>query len=408
MISQWVHDALQALERDAVCAIITVARVVGSAPRDPGTRMVVTRSLTYGTIGGGALEYRAVQCARRQLLGNKRSEQELLRLTLGPVTAKDGLGQCCGGVVWLLVEKLTAPIPDWLQCLAALRFEYDRSAGAIVMATRCTGGGEEGHLLLSANANRSGTLGSVNADRDARRQLQQLKRGSVVLNDAVASAGALLLEDLTPTAPTVVLFGGGHVGSALIKVLQPLELPLMWIDSRLGMLPEVVPSGVQAITTCAPEAAVDAAAAGSVFLVMTHQHVLDYRLVVNIFQRGDARFCGLIGSASKRLKAERELLRAGFSAERVAQQLTCPIGINGIRSKQPTAIAIAVAAQLLWLLGDHQSESDANAAQHTGVSSAHAAMIGDSDPPRHHAITVAFEPDASIAVQTVIPHERMA
>ena len=358
-MNQWIHNAVQALEHDTVCAIIVIAQVIGSSPREPGTRMVVTRSNTYGTIGGGALEYRAIAHVRKRL-GKHRSGREMLRWVLGPVTTKGGLGQCCGGVVWLLVEIVVAPIPDWLQCLAAVSVWHgERSVLTITMATCCSGDGDGGHLLLGVHTDRRGTLGSASADREAMQALQQLKTGSVVLNEAMC-AGHLLLEDLTPTAPTVVLFGGGHVGSALVKVLHPLWLPIRWIDSRVKMLPEHVPPTVQAITTGVPEEEVNNASEGSLFLVMTHQHALDYRLIVKIFQRHDARFCGLIGSASKRLKAESELRRAGFSKARIAQQLTCPIGISGIGAKQPTAIAIAIAAQLLTLFGALCSTGDAH------------------------------------------------
>jgi xanthine dehydrogenase accessory factor len=82
------------------------------------------------------------------------------------------------------------------------------------------------------------------------------------------------------------------------------------------------------------------------FVVMTHDHALDYELCRVILERKDDFWLGLIGSASKSARFRSRLLRDGMSAARVSQ-LHCPIGIAGIPSKLPAAIAIAIAAQLL-------------------------------------------------------------
>ena len=87
---------------DAV--LITVARVQGSAPRAAGTSMLLGRSGAHGTIGGGHLEWEACDLARALLLSGGRTR--LLRLSLAAQ-----LGQCCGGVVWLLLERIAAALP---------------------------------------------------------------------------------------------------------------------------------------------------------------------------------------------------------------------------------------------------------------------------------------------------------
>ena len=89
-----------------------------------------------------------------------------------------------------------------------------------------------------------------------------------------------------------------------------------------------------------------AAPAGAYFLVMTHSHALDQSLAEAILARGDFAYFGLIGSATKRRQFERRMAARGVSAERLAG-MTCPIGIPGIKGKEPATIAVAVAAQLL-------------------------------------------------------------
>jgi xanthine dehydrogenase accessory factor len=81
-------------------------------------------------------------------------------------------------------------------------------------------------------------------------------------------------------------------------------------------------------------------------VVLTHDHALDYDLCRGILLRGDAFWLGLIGSASKAARFRSRLLREGMDPERLAS-LTCPIGVPGIASKLPAAIAVAIAAQLL-------------------------------------------------------------
>ena len=89
-----------------------------------------------------------------------------------------------------------------------------------------------------------------------------------------------------------------------------------------------------------------AAPAGTRFVVLTHSHALDYALCRAILARGDFSWAGLIGSASKAARFRARLAREQFSKASIAR-LVCPIGIGGIASKWPAAIAVAVAAQLL-------------------------------------------------------------
>jgi xanthine dehydrogenase accessory factor len=91
---------------------------------------------------------------------------------------------------------------------------------------------------------------------------------------------------------------------------------------------------------------VAAAHAGSFFLVMTHSHPLDQELTEAILRRGDFSYFGLIGSLTKRRQFERRLAARGVP-DAMLRRMTCPIGVSGIEGKEPTAIAVAVAAQLL-------------------------------------------------------------
>ncbi|HKT92280.1 MAG TPA: xanthine dehydrogenase accessory protein XdhC [Paraburkholderia sp.] len=146
----------------------------------------------------------------------------------------------------------------------------------------------------------------------------------------------------------IVLFGAGHVGHALITLLGMLPCVVQWVDERDELFPDEVPANVQIEATDTPAAIVDEAPAGAYFLVMTHNHALDFELSERIMRRRDFAWFGLIGSKTKRVKFERRLIERGVEEERM-DEMTCPIGVTGIVDKAPSSIAVAVAAQLMQM-----------------------------------------------------------
>jgi xanthine dehydrogenase accessory protein XdhC len=143
----------------------------------------------------------------------------------------------------------------------------------------------------------------------------------------------------------IVLFGAGHVGHALVTLLGCLPCVVQWVDERDELFPDEVPANVQVEATDTPDAIVDQAPAGAYFLVMTHNHALDFSLAARIMRRRDFAYFGMIGSKTKRVKFERRLIERGVDPERLIE-MTCPIGVPGIVDKAPPSIAIAVAAEL--------------------------------------------------------------
>lgn len=168
--------------------------------------------------------------------------------------------------------------------------------------------------------------------------------------DAHCSARAtLLFEPFQPNQFTIVLFGAGHVGKALVHVLSPLPCRITWIDDREGIFPENLnlPSNITTILNPNPEQEVARAPAGSFFLLMSHSHDQDYRIGEEILSRNDFRYFGMIGSARKREQFEQRMLEKGFNKELLAEKLVCPMGLSEISGRQPGEIAIAIAAQIL-------------------------------------------------------------
>ncbi len=161
---------------------------------------------------------------------------------------------------------------------------------------------------------------------------------------------AALAQRLDSKLQPVALFGGGHVGHALVQVLSSLPFALTWIDSRDGIFPDAVPEQVMCEHSDPVQRAVPGLAPGSRVLIMSFSHAEDLDIVAECLKRqrekGDLPYIGLIGSKTKWASFRQRLAARGFSEQELAQ-VTCPIGLPGITGKEPEVIAVSVAAQLL-------------------------------------------------------------
>ena len=215
-----------------------------------------------------------------------------------------------------------------------------------------------GHLELQAIAQARRRLANATVDGVLRfplgPTLGQCCGGVVhLLFETVGATQAGALEQrLTPRRIPVALFGGGHVGRALVAALGPLPFALRWIDSRDEIFPEQVPGNVECEHSDPVQAAVADLAPGSHVLVMSFSHAEDLDIIAACLQRqrirGDLPFIGLIGSKTKWATFRHRLEERSFSKQELGQ-VTCPIGLAGIKGKQPEVIAVSVAAQLLQL-----------------------------------------------------------
>ncbi|AHE52053.1 xanthine dehydrogenase accessory protein XdhC [Sphingomonas sanxanigenens] len=296
-VSDWAALALTAAQ-DTPVALVTILATEGSAPRGAGTRMAVTRTALAGTIGGGALELRAIEQARA-ILDLAPGRWRVQDYPLGPL-----LGQCCGGRVRLLVERVDPAASGWIA--------------------------HEGEALIA-------TL----ADDTVRRVPGDAAPLPSARGERPA-AGARFVEPADVRRLPVMLFGAGHVGRAIARAVARLPIALAWFDTRAAEagFPGVMPVAEDQAVDCIGEAGAETA-----MLILTHDHGLDYRLTAAAL-RSAAGFVGLIGSATKRARFLSRLAAEGFDGEARAR-LTCPIGLPGITGKEPDVIAIAVAAQLL-------------------------------------------------------------
>ena len=314
-MSEWIDKALAAVTRGEQLAMATVVGAQGSTPREIGARMLVWPDHFTGTIGGGSLERQALDQARKLLTHDTR-RHALQDYPLGPL-----LGQCCGGRVRLLVERLDAESAPWLAdaaqaCDQGKPFRLQAAIdGANLTRSVLAAGGEDP------------------ADNAPRIPIPEVRT---------------LSEAITPAKPRLVIFGAGHVGQAVARAFAPLPFHLDWLASREDLRPEAGGTQATILDEDDLEACVSAAPAGTLLAIFTHSHDLDYRLTRAALARGDFGYLGLIGSRTKRARFESRLRDDGFSDADLAR-LICPIGIPTLKSKAPAVIAVSLAAELLAL-----------------------------------------------------------
>lgn len=170
------------------------------------------------------------------------------------------------------------------------------------------------------------------------------------LGQCCGGMASVLLEPLGQPQPHVVVYGAGHVGRALVNILSTLPCRITWVDGRASEFPVVVDPQITCIVDEEPEGTVAQMPAGSYFMVLTHDHQLDFALSERILKRGDFRYFGLIGSETKRKRFDYRLSGKGILDEQLAR-MRCPVGLPDVRGKLPAEIAIAIAGEFIAAYG---------------------------------------------------------
>ena len=274
------------IESEENVILIRISEIHGSAPRNEGTFMLVNKGASFGTIGGGILEYDATKKARK-MISQKGFLMSQSRYNLGPI-----LGQCCGGGVELSFEWVTPKLK------------------------------------------------------------KKLLKDEKYRND--------LLD-------CVRIFGAGHVGQALINQLAFLPLNVSIIDSRpQKSLDFLLPANCK--TTAFPEAEIRNAGPQTAYVILTHDHALDFLLVKEALLRADAAYIGMIGSRTKKAVLKSWLEKEAVSGfEKVFTPLGASLTKTKLWDKQPQVIASLIIAEIVIAFQLHKS--DLVAARSKGILS---------------------------------------
>ncbi|MBL4941928.1 MAG: xanthine dehydrogenase accessory protein XdhC [Colwellia sp.] len=262
----WFETVAQLAAKGQAYVLMTIMGVSGSTPRNSGTKMVVTfdgiigqSTTSFGTIGGGHLEFKAIAMATTMLQEGQVNQQAQQRIEHFPLGAK--LGQCCGGQATILFESF---------------------------------------------------VGST-------------------LN--------------------IMLFGAGHVGKALAGILAQLPCRLHWVDNRASEFPtdtdiKTLGGNVIKVLSDSPADEVAAMPANSYFIIMTHNHGLDFDISEAAVKRNDARYIGLIGSATKWQRFKMRFEHRDINNS-LYQQISCPVGLSQVPGKLPIEVAVSIAGEVI-------------------------------------------------------------
>lgn len=335
----WAMD-LQCLLAQQTCVLVSLSQIMGSAPRESGCRMIVTADAVHGSIGGGNLEYTAIARARELLPQADTPHQFLEPFGLGPA-----LNQCCGGAVSLLFERLPPGAATWLDELVTAQAADIPAvlATAIDLSTPL-------HYVITNGTIRPAELPETvwQAALDLLGK-SNLANGSDSWLEMEHESKHWWLELIQEQRPELFLFGAGHVGQEVAQRIRGLPFRLNWLDQRPDIFPAEAAEFATLIATD-PVAAVTTARTGSIFVVMSHSHQLDedicHAILSRVDEKWDFAWLGLIGSATKRKRFVHRLQQRGIP-ELQLQRLVCPIGLAGIRGKQPATIAHSLLAQLM-------------------------------------------------------------
>jgi xanthine dehydrogenase accessory factor len=250
--------------------------------------------------------------------------------------------------------------PGVLVTVAEVRGHAPREAGAkmVVSLDRTWGSVGGGNLEASAVA-RARELIESGATAPETREMQLSPHARTEHGRQCCGGVVRLLLEPLPVRPVVALFGVGHVGYELARILSRLPVRLLLVDSRAGQLDRVRladvidgPADVGIHHTLLGEQVLEQLPRGAHVVIMTHDHAEDFALCDAALRLPQPLGgIGLIGSGAKWTRFQAQLSAAGHAPEAIGR-ITCPIGQPAVKGKDPAVIAIAVAAALLATLGE--------------------------------------------------------
>lgn len=297
------------LDAAPLLALVEVAEAKGSTPREKGAWMLVSPQRIFGTIGGGQLEYMAIDAARAML-----REMVHFFLTAGSIRAAEKAGAEGSSILTLVPSTLELGV-DPVRKEGGKGLTLDIPLGPEI--GQCCGGRVEIAVRHVDDALRADLLASAEAADNER--------------------------------PHVYVFGGGHVGHALASAFALLPINVVVVETRAAAL-EGMPETVSTRLTPVPEEMVREAPAGAAFVVLTHDHALDFLIVGEALKRTDAAYVGMIGSKTKKATFKSWFLKTADGSQDSFARLICPIGGEAVKDKRPAVIAALAAAEIMTAL----------------------------------------------------------
>jgi xanthine dehydrogenase accessory factor len=333
-MSSSTKDLCAFLDAAPASALVEVAEAKGSTPREKGAWMLVSPTAIFGTIGGGQLEFMAIDKAREVLAG-----VNLYAVEAGAAPHR---------------AAIASDRPRPLHASGDSEAPALRPSSFSPFTGRRSRQGDEGRRRpLSDVAPHELTL-----DIPLGPEIGQCCGGRVevaisLVDDAKRETLIEMAKAEDRSRPHVYIFGGGHVGHALASSFALLPVNAVVVETRADALAGM-PDSVETRLTPVPEEMVREAPANAAFVVLTHDHALDFLIVAEALKRGDAAYVGMIGSKTKKATFRSWYLKAAGGSEADFARLVSPIGGGAVKDKRPAVIAALAAAEIMTALLAHQ------------------------------------------------------
>jgi len=159
---------------------------------------------------------------------------------------------------------------------------------------------------------------------------------------------SVLFESFASNSVHIAVFGAGHVGQALIPMLAGLPCRVTWIDNRESQFPESLEQylNVTKLLTDDPASEVSLMPSNTLYVVMTHNHQLDFDITHAVLKREDFHYLGLIASDTKWRRFQQRYKHRDIESSLV-ERMNCPIGLKQVVGKWPMEVAVSIAGELI-------------------------------------------------------------
>jgi xanthine dehydrogenase accessory factor len=250
---------------------------------------------------------------------------------------------------------------NWAEAIGILKQQGQAYVLLTVLETKGSIPRDSGSKMLVTDDKLYDTIGggaleheAIKVARSLLKQNQKTRQHTQTFNlakDLKQCCGGvvkLFFETFPANNFSINIFGAGHIGKALVTLLQGLDCQVNWFDSRPEQFPSQLKTMIKTIHLKQVNTMIESCPKNSYYLVMTHDHAVDQELCEAILSRQDSAYCGLVGSSTKGLKFRQRLLKKGYSKKEL-QKLSCPAGMEKLKSKIPMEIALSITAKLLEL-----------------------------------------------------------
>ena len=352
----WLSSFKKAIALNNGCVLLTVIETKGSTPCSVGDKIVYSNEqLTFGSIGGGNLEFQALTFAK-DLLGKDSNSTHLEKYPLGAT-----LGQCCGGYVKVMFESFVnngtqlKKKNSWLETVSDLIERQQDFVVATIIDNQTDKRNSGKKIVYTANQETPPSSdGGLNGKISTGAYNLLSANDSPTIAQYQSTSESLIEVCYEKVSNTelhpVAIFGAGHISRALMPILTKLPIRIFWIDDRAQQFEQYQGDTSQINIICDDFISGLADLPDETYcLVITYSHQMDFDICEKIISRNSFTYLGMIGSRIKGNKFKDRLLQKGYPKGTV-DKFICPIGAKQKFLKSPTAIAVTIAMDLLNFL----------------------------------------------------------